>query len=772
MIHIYDNPFEEKYINGTFFIPKEIVKYYNSLKIEYNNFIYNGVVANPTTKILKEFEKDDENKCINLLEFNAKRKKYFYINLKNIKPNQKIKIELNFIQEIEVENDKICYIIPNLFIPLNNSVKQYNYKYEINVKNTKPIINIFCNYEKIELNVKNEKEFNIKYSNIRKNDTLYIKNFKIEYDIKQNIDPDIMVLKHPLYENDYVCHFSVNPKYLIEEKEKENIFINKNDKYEGNILIYIIPNYRNKKLQILKQSAIYLIKSLPQKVFYFNIVYSTPIFNEYKSLNENNINEAINIIESFKEPWGYDDPEEEKNCKKTFNFIKKNNSRKTRMFIIGELYQYLDYFFEKIDKLTHLDLKIYSFVINNKICDNRELTEIKKISDLTNGNIILHDFEKLPDKIIDIFQNEMDYNNYITDIELKFVNNNDDNYLLYFKNLENKRIDSNIEFITSINDKNNKFSLKFSYNGKKYEYFYTISLDKFEIDDMLHKILYYNKYYDFSFIRQQAEIENKKKKKKSWLDSLIITPHYLNQERIDILNKYQILTIFNELFLESNPHLTLEQKINIERKDYIILKPRGNKLLLYFKFIRGDENLDIICYSSYLIKEIKIILGLLKNIFYNNFRIIYNGKASIQNDRLLEDYNIQDKSVVHVITRGYYNRLIKNNFDLYNVNKIFRLIKNQTNDGLWIAEQNNFQIINNFGNNYDEFIKKYKDVFAKFLKKNYSNDILFTIAVVAYLDSFYYRKRLELIINKAINYLKLNIEEYNEKFIKEFQILM
>ena len=257
LIHIYDNPYEETDINATFFIPKEIVKYYNSLRIEYNNLIYQGIVANPTQKILKEFEIGDEDKCINLIEFQKKREKYFFIKLYHIKPNQKIKIELNFIQEIEIENDKIIYIIPNLFIPKNNSNKQYDYKYEINIKNSRPISNIFCNYEKAELNSKNEKEFNIIYSNIRKNDILYIKNFKIEYSIKQNNEPDIMLLKHPLYKNDYVCHFSINPKYLIEEKEKENINIIKDDKEEENILICLTPD-RNKKLQILKESTIYL----------------------------------------------------------------------------------------------------------------------------------------------------------------------------------------------------------------------------------------------------------------------------------------------------------------------------------------------------------------------------------------------------------------------------------------------------------------------------------------------------------------------------------
>ena len=287
LLHIYNNPYD-KNVDATFFIPKEIARYFNSLKIEYNNDIYEGIIANKSQKGLKEFEQGSLYKCIDLLEFNKKRKRYIYFKLNDIKPNQQIKIDINFLQELEIDNNKINYIIQNIYIPKNANVK-YDYKYEINVKNTKPITNIFCNYKQSELIIKNDKEFNIIYSDIRKNDIQYIKNFKLTYEIKQNNEPDIIILKHPLYENDYVCHFSINQKYLIEEEN------NINDIFVGNIIIYLMPDYN--KSPIKKQSIIYLLKSLPQNGYNFNVFYDSSIFNEYISVNDININKAISIIE-------------------------------------------------------------------------------------------------------------------------------------------------------------------------------------------------------------------------------------------------------------------------------------------------------------------------------------------------------------------------------------------------------------------------------------------------------------------------------------------
>ena len=514
LVHIYNNPFKEK-VNATYFIPKQIVKYFNSLKIEYNNNIYEGIIANKTKKFIKEFVKgDDENKCIDLLEFNKKRKKYFYIKLKDIRPNQQIKIEINFLQELAIEKNKICYIIPNIYIPLNNSDKKYDYKFDINVKNTKLIANIFFNYEKMKFNIKNDNEFNIIYSNIRENDISFIKNFKLTYEIKQNNEPDIIILKHPLYENDYVCHFNINPKYLIEEKGNKDNIINDNinENFEGNIIIYLIPDY--KKLPIQKQSIIYLLKSLPQNGYCFNVINNSPIFKECKPINDKNINEAMNMIENFrnKNCIYYTNPEESDEIK-NINFIKNDMSKKTRIFIIGEYYDHIDYFIKKLDNFIDNDFRIYTFVLNEY--DHQEnLYKIKQISDKTNGNITMYDIELLPEKLIEIFQKEMINDNYISNINIKFENNDDNNNnIFYFKNLGKKRIDSNIEFLMSMN-KNNKIKLEFLYKDKKYEYLYNIFLDKFETDDMLHKILYYNKYYDFSLIEDVKENKENKNNNK------------------------------------------------------------------------------------------------------------------------------------------------------------------------------------------------------------------------------------------------------------------
>ena len=465
LIHIYKNPYD-KNTNASFFIPREIIQYFNSLQIEYNNNIYEGIIGNKSKTNLIKFENKDE--YIDLLEFHNTRKRYLYFELNDIKPNQEIKIDLNYIQTLEIENNKIFFIIPNIYIPQNSDKNSsYDYKYEINVTNSNSIKNIFCNFKQIELNIINDKEFNITYSNTRKNNEQYIKNFEITYEVESKKEPDLILLKHPLYENDYVCYFSLNPKYLIEEN-------NTNEEFIGNIFIYLMKDNYKKKISIIKKSIICLLKSLPENGCCFNIFYESPMFNEYMPINEENINKAINIIENQR----YYNSQEQIEQIKAINFIKKDISRKTRIFIIGDYYHDTNIFLEKIKDFINYDFKIYNFVLQSYI--NKDLNQIKEIPNITNGKMILYNIDELPDKLIEIYKEAISNNNYITDININIENPG--NNLIYINNDKNS-INSNIEFMMTMN-KNNQIKLEFIYEGKKYQYSYNINLDNCESDNM------------------------------------------------------------------------------------------------------------------------------------------------------------------------------------------------------------------------------------------------------------------------------------------------
>ena len=218
-------------------------------------------------------------------------------------------------------------------------------------------------------------------------------------------------------------------------------------------------------------------------------------------------------------------------------------------------------------------------------------------------------------------------------------------------------------------------------------------------------------------------------------------------------------------------HQNLEQKINKKRLRNIILKPKGKELNLLIRTLTGKK-FEINCYSKYTIKEIKIIVEFLQELFYKNALFVCRGKDLGTYSNTLEDYNIHDKDIFNLVLglRNVY--IYKNNLDLYNNNDIYLLIKNQKNNGLWEANELNFKLIKVFGESFNEFYAKYLDIYLKYFKNKYNNDILFTIAVISYLNVYPYRKRYELIVQKSINYLKANVEEYNEKFQKQIEILI
>ena len=156
-------------------------------------------------------------------------------------------------------------------------------------------------------------------------------------------------------------------------------------------------NYK-KKISIIKKSIICLLKSLPENGCYFNIFYESPMFNEYIPINEENINKAINNIEK----QNYYNGQEQIEQINAINFIKKDMSRKTRIFIIGDYYHDTNIFLEEIKDFINYNFKIYNFVLQSYI--NKDLDQIKEISNITNGKMILYNIDELPDKLIEIYK--------------------------------------------------------------------------------------------------------------------------------------------------------------------------------------------------------------------------------------------------------------------------------------------------------------------------------------------------------------------------------
>ena len=747
LIHIYKNPYN-KNIDTYFFIPKECIKIFNSLKIEYNNKTYEGIIANKSEKVLIPAIQSEKND-IDLLEFNHIRKIYFYFELKDIIPEQEIKIELNYIHILDIENNKINFIIPHLYIPKNsNGELSYNYKYEINVTNLYKIKNIFCNMKKYELIQKNDNEFTIKYFNIRKKSDI-LKNFKLEYEIEDNNEPNLIIMKHPLYENDYACKFNFIPKSLIKgynNNKKENI-----QDFTGNILILLNINNPVKNFKKITKSIICLLKSLPENVCCFNVFYKSPLFNECMPVNDKNIKYAIFEIEKYESNSMYITNYLTENIK-YLRKEKMKNTKNTKLFMIGDDYNDLNL----IDEISNFGFRIYTIKSSKENGSNAEYNnKIKEISIKTNGNYyIYNNIDELPDKLIELYEESITDIEYIDNINISFVK--PDNNLIYYLdkyidlsyynkgyeaiNLKKRySINSNIEIYT-IMTKNNDMKIEFEYAGKKYEYLYNINVDNCIIDDTLHKIIY-NKYYYRNI--------------------------FLSPEKIDLLNKYQILTNFNELYIDLiDNKKSLEEKINTKRKKDIILKQKGIQLNLTIQTLIG-KRINIFAYNKYLIKEIKIILDLLENIPYTNVKFVYDGKG-LFDDRILDDYNIKNNSKINS-NLGLTRKIGKYYLDINYNNDIYLLIKNQKMNGLWESNEENFKKLKINMENFDNMYDNYKEIYLKSFLKEYNKDIFFSILVISYLNCFPYQKRYKYIIQKTVDYLKENIEEYNESKQRLFE---
>ena len=147
-------------------------------------------------------------------------------------------------------------------------------------------------------------------------------------------------------------------------------------------------------------------------------------------------------------------------------------------------------------------------------------------------------------------------------------------------------------------NKSNKITILFKYAEKQYEFKHFINLKNFVIDDMFHKVLYYQYYIDNISLKQ---------------------------DNLAVVNKYQILTNLNELYMDLKENqMNIEEKIKIKRKNYMILEPKGKKLNIFISPLIGNiENINT--YDLFSIKEVKIMHDLLNT----NSNSLYHAKLCL-----------------------------------------------------------------------------------------------------------------------------------------------
>ena len=334
-----------------------------------------------------------------------------------------------------------------------NDELYYTYEVNLNIHSSRDIQKIYSPTSNVVLTKRNNKFYQVNLDSSQLN--IPNENLVIEYEIQESetYKPESIIMKHPLYENDYSLFYSFNPLKMIINK-----LANEMDDYDfeaaSNPLLtineeapnYEIPNFSGNfmfivdrsgsmwgdRIQMAKESLIYFLKSLPDTKSKFNIVSfgSTyeKIFDNFVDITEDNINTAIDISNKFDADLGGTELLEPliylEECL-------KNNKRPTRIFILtdGAVFN-TEECLEKIKNIGKTkDIRFFSLGIGSG-CDE---ILVRGMSRKGNGiPEFVENAEQITEKVIFLLEESMKY--YLKNMQVDFLNKPNDQNLNTYTN--------------------------------------------------------------------------------------------------------------------------------------------------------------------------------------------------------------------------------------------------------------------------------------------------------------------------------------------------